>query len=372
MEVTEEKIISTANPHTIKKLELIEEYVKTWAHKLLQCRYCSTLVFVDCMCNSGEYIDDFGNQVWGTPVRVSDYLSKIARNYPKNNIELYFSDLSASKIDHLKSLLPNNQDNFHIYTSVEDGNDLLIRLGKGLSRESGKNYLVVYDPYIAKINWDAIDPFFNAWAEVIINHMVSDSMRAVKQAKSEEAVSKYEQTYLTKLEDLIPFGSDKKAYEKRVEEIIRKSHRNSNRDFFISAYPFFNEKNAIVYNLIHCTTNIEGFKLYKSSAWKTFGGTSSNKNTHGNENQLIMNFGELGNANGYKTASDEFCFYVKDIADYVYETFKGKKDVPLDAVWKVLDVHPIFPSDGFKQEIKRELKERYGVKSTQKTISFCR
>lgn len=40
--------------------------------------------------------------------------------------------------------------------------------------------------------------------EIIINHMVSDSMRAVKIVKKDAARNKYEQTYLTELENLIP------------------------------------------------------------------------------------------------------------------------------------------------------------------------
>ena len=47
------------------------KYVEAWAHKLLQNQYCSGLVFIDCMSNSGEYVDDDGKQVFGTPVRVA-------------------------------------------------------------------------------------------------------------------------------------------------------------------------------------------------------------------------------------------------------------------------------------------------------------
>lgn len=75
-------IIGHANPHTIKKFELIEKYVEAWAHKLLQNQYCSGLVFIDCMSNSGEYVDDNGKQVFGTPVRVAKYLRNVAGQYP--------------------------------------------------------------------------------------------------------------------------------------------------------------------------------------------------------------------------------------------------------------------------------------------------
>lgn len=218
-------IIGHANPHTIKKFELIEKYVEAWAHKLLQNQYCSGLVFIDCMSNSGEYVDDDGKQVFGTPVRVAKYLRNVAGQYPYKQIDLFFSDLCAARTDHLKGLMPNESRNFHVHITTEDGNELAKRLGQTMSNK--KHYLLVYDPYEATIDWNAIIPFINNWSEVILNHMISDSMRAVKMVKKDEARSKYEQTYLMDLENLIPYESDKKAYEKRIEDIIKALHRNS-------------------------------------------------------------------------------------------------------------------------------------------------
>lgn len=358
-------IIGHANPHTIKKFELIEKYVEAWAHKLLQNQYCSGLVFIDCMSNSGEYVDDNGKQVFGTPVRVAKYLRNVAGQYPYKQIDLYFSDLCSARTDHLKSLMPNDSRNFHVHITTEDGNELAKRLGQTMSNK--KHYLLVYDPYEATIDWNAIMPFINNWSEVILNHMVSDSMRAVKMVKKDEARSKYEQTYLMDLENLIPYGSDKKAYEKRIEDIIKALHRNSNYQYFIAAFPFFNEKNAIVYNLIHCTSNIKGFRLYKQSAWQTFGGKSSTKNTHGLENQLMLGFEGIGTP---KTHTDEFCFYIKDIAEYLQKSFNGRSNVPLSDVWTLLDSHPVFPSDGFRPQIKNELKQNHGASVGRSTISF--
>lgn len=47
-------VISKASPHTIKKFELIEEYIKSWAQKLLLTESCNGLIFIDCMCNSKQ------------------------------------------------------------------------------------------------------------------------------------------------------------------------------------------------------------------------------------------------------------------------------------------------------------------------------
>ena len=55
MVAKKKNIISKASPHTIKKFELIEEYIKSWAQKLLLTESCNGLIFIDCMCNSGVH-----------------------------------------------------------------------------------------------------------------------------------------------------------------------------------------------------------------------------------------------------------------------------------------------------------------------------
>ena len=105
-------IITDAHPHTVKKFELIEAYVEAWAHKLLEygrnTGKCNGLVFIDCMCNSGVYCDEAGNEVFGTPIRVAKVLAKTMREqqYQRPQASLYFNDLSQERIDELKKHLP--------------------------------------------------------------------------------------------------------------------------------------------------------------------------------------------------------------------------------------------------------------------------
>ena len=358
-------IVDTANPHTIKKFELIEEYVKAWAQKLLNFPECRGIVFIDCMCNSGVYNDNAGNGVIGTPIRVANYLRDIMPNYPSKQAWLYFNDLSLEKIALLKTRLPENMDNFHISTLCGDGNDLLKNIS--IERKENLNYLLIYDPYQASVDWSALAPFLRKWGEVIINHMVYDSIRGISQAKTDVVIAKYEQTYLSDIKDLATFGNDRNAYEKRIQEIITALKGSSGRQYFIASFPFFNTRNGLVYNLIHCGGNIEGFKLFKRTAWKTFGGKSSTKDTHGEENQLVMDLDGSGEPD---TITDEYCYYVMDIVKYLHDRFDGRRDVPLDEVWGALDEHPIFPSEGYKPEIKKALKEIYHHTVSTKTISF--
>ena len=358
------KVVSEAKPHTIKKFELIERYVEEWMHKLLNNSLCEKLIFIDCMCNSGEYYDVNGNTVMGTGVRVADSLYNASYQYPTKDIHVCLNDIDGRKTDHIKGLLPKNTKNFHIHVMTMDANEYLKKLGPGLMRMKNVHTLLVYDPYEADIDWEAVMPFFNTWGEVIMNHMVSDSVRAVAVAKKRDTIKKYERTYKTNFTNLIPFGSDRRAYENQIESIMANMRLRKSRELYIAAFPFFNRTNSVVYNLIHYTSNQKGFSLFKKVAWQTFGGKSSGKNTHGNENQLELDWSNDGFS---KTAVDEDCYYIKDIAEYIQSKFDGQHEVPLVQIWAALEEHPVFPSEGFRPEIKKELKDIYGAVSAGQT-----
>lgn len=350
-------VISKASPHTIKKFELIEEYIKSWAQKLLLTERCNGLIFIDCMCNSGVYTDDAEQLVKGTAVRVSEALREVARTYTEKNIYIYLNDKDKARVDELKKHLPQDERNFKIVTSHGDAHELLRTIGPQLYGTGHLHYFLLYDPYDATIDWEALLPFFRNWGEVMINHMVSDPVRAITRAKKKTTKAKYENTYLEDFEKLVPYGSDKKAYEARVEKII--NSLQGVRRYYVSAFPFYNTQNSLVYNLIHCTSNKEGFKLYKKSAWKVFGAQSSTKRSVENRQLSFNLFGEI------TEEEDESCLHVIDIAKYLQRCLKGSKQVPLDEMWELLDNHPIFPSEGFRDEIESDLTDFFDAKIEQ-------
>ena len=61
---------------------------------------------------------------------------------------------------------------------------------------------------------------------------------------------------------------------------------------------------------------------------------------------------------------------MQDIAKYICDEYSHMGTVSWDEVCKALDVHPVFPSDGYKNEIKSELKDRYHVIITRQEIIF--
>ena len=367
------EVISKAKPHTVKKFELIKRYIEAWAQKLLNNPRCNGVIFIDCMCNSGVYTDIHDEIVYGTPVRVAEVLTKAAEQYPSKSIQMYFNDYAPEKIALLQKTIAERTTqglgNVSINYSTIDGNQLLKSMSRQLNASNNLHYFLLYDPYQAAIDWEALAPYFRYWGEVMINHMGLDTIRAISQVTRPETRQKYEDTYLIDaFEQLIPYGTNKEAYEQRVADIIDSLSRTSGRRYYVAAFPFFNRNNSWQYDLIHCTGNVEGYKLYKNSAWKVFGDKSSTKNSHVDQTQMVLDFDGLGST----TQTDEECLTVRDIAKYLQRKFAGRKNVPLDTIWADLAEHPIFPSEGYRNEIKKELRETYGADTkTKSQISFA-
>ena len=90
-----------------------------------------------------------------------------------------------------------------------------------------------------------------------------------------------------------------------------------------------------------------------------FGAQSSTKHSV-ESSQLRFDFwGEISEE------EDETCLHILDIAKYLQRSFRGRKQVPLDELWKLLENHPIFPSEGFRNEVKSELTGFFNAKIEQ-------
>ena len=137
-------VISEAPPHSIKKFELISEYVKAWIQILMQNTKCKGIVYIDCMSNSGVYKTDKGEEIEGTPLRVSNIIAEAMQTYPYKQAYLYFNDWNDAKIDLLTTRLPKQTNNFHIYTEAMDANTMLRQIGNEIaSNFKDMNFLLV-------------------------------------------------------------------------------------------------------------------------------------------------------------------------------------------------------------------------------------
>lgn len=364
MKKKDENIIS---PHTIKKFELIESYVEAWARKILGYNKSKGLIYIDCMCNRGLYQDKQGNLVEGTSIRVVKKLSAMSEDYPGKQIFIYFNDIDSQKIKDLQNFISSmNIKNVRIEFRNEDFRDFLHSFH--LSQYSNYNSLLFYDPYQANIDWESIQPFLNTWGEVIINHMVSDTIRGIEHVQNNGKIKKYETTYERTIEELVKGNFSKEKLEKIIEELILK-HSNNQREKFIAVAPFYTRTNSQIYSIIHYSTHIEGFKLFKKCVWKSFNGNSSMKRNNDIVGQLTLFDNEI-NEDFIGDTDFNNVYNYDDMARYIYSKYAKEKEVSLDTIYNDLSYHPIFPSDGMKNEFKNAMKRIYSNKINIKQSSI--
>ena len=130
--------VSRCSPHIVLKFNLIECYVAKWSNVLSASNLCKTLIFIDPMSNSGVYVDNTGNEIEGTAIRVARILKNIADQNPAIKVLILVNDIKQEKINRLREefLLRGLQDtdNFRAKASCGDRHDFLERIGKVLKQ----------------------------------------------------------------------------------------------------------------------------------------------------------------------------------------------------------------------------------------------
>ena len=120
-----------------------------------------------------------------------------------------------------------------------------------------------------------------------------DTSRGVAQVRDETKKKKYIDTYQQAIEDLVEICTDKTALDNLVKKIIRDKSDNKT-DVHLASFPFYNQNNGLVYNLIYYSKSIIGFRLFKKTAWKVSGDKSTVTVSHHNPSQFAIDFDNEG------------------------------------------------------------------------------
>ena len=369
-------LIGEVKFHSTQKFELLAEYAKGWAAIMEASKKCDEIVFVDCMSNSGVYLDSNGVLVYGTPIRVAEILSKFAVDHPNMKVTLVFNDYDGLKIEMLSILLPKNTKNFHCELYVGDAHKLLSERKENFQGPR-KHFLLIYDPFEAEINWHVLAPYVSGWGDVIINHMVSDTVRAGKVVKKPEKKQKYLNTYpiqgVNILDSMLNGSVTKDDLEHIVECVLRLLRQYKNNETYLGVAPFIGPTRSLIYNLIMCSGSIRAFTLFKKVSWETFGWNVCvyDKQQDGSgvceEINLFDSIDVMAEAPVNKNN-----YTIDNIVDYIQKEFNGQQQVLWEDVKNSLAKHPIYPC-AFLNEIKDLLVRKHGAKFFKwKSVSFVK
>ena len=94
-------VLTDKKQQTDYKIKYVSEYVKQWAIISSERTDITNITFIDCMCNSGEYVDSSGNIVRGTAFRVFSIISSLGNSFGSTTRTLIFLCIS-----HLLPIIP--------------------------------------------------------------------------------------------------------------------------------------------------------------------------------------------------------------------------------------------------------------------------
>ena len=365
---------STARPsvmeidaYTKRKYDLIEKQIEQWALRQLEGESSRGIIYIDCFSGSG--LAAYGGKLlYSAPLRAAKKLFDAALSFPSKEVYLYFCDAEEKNIAALKGklaeLLPQSAANFHVYYHTADGNFLLKRMGEQLSSEKRLGYFLYYAPSPLAFDWEALAPFIRTWGDVLIDPVYPGTVKPLPEALQQEK----DGMCLSRFARLAPHGKTREAYDERLAQVLAEPQEP--QPVQVAAFPVFDAEKKLSREVLCCTGDFALFRSFKAAAWQSLSRKTKPISKQSSAVQLML---DLDSSDGgivarqEQEAPEESCFTSSDIARYLACLLQGTK-VPRAQVWSRLEVHPVFPSDGFRNPVRRELKSRYGV--TEETLEL--
>lgn len=259
---------------TKHKIKYVKDYVNNWIYVMSSFCSCTSINFIDCMCNAGIYKDC----TLSTSMEVLKIFIANAEKYPTKEFNLFLNDISADRIKVIKELSEIiNEKRLKNINILYDNMDVNIYLSS-MDRYKekfvyGSCSILFVDPYnFGTVKINLLKEFSNKYySEIIFNYFSSDYRRNIK---NENAVSKIEN--IKKSMDKIE-GYNENMNDIEVLELIQK-HLKTTKIKYSFAYQFRTSTNVPLYSIVYATPHIRGLEKLKDSLWNTFEGKEFYRN----------------------------------------------------------------------------------------------
>lgn len=248
-----------AQPHTIAKIRIIEEYLKAWFPII--GRYAASVIYIDGFCGPGQYL----NGEKGSPIAAIE----TALNHKQINTKelvFLFIDSDGKRIKNLKTILDNYPlpDNFKTKCVVGNFKRTLQDVLSDLDdrgKQLAPSFLFV-DPFgIKEVSYNLLSQYMSHnKCEIMVNLMIEWINRFIETSEFEPH-----------LDDI--FGTDSWRYcinqPNRIDSLIalyesqlRKVAR------FVWSFEMKDVRNKTKYILFFGTNHIRGLDKMKDAMWK--------------------------------------------------------------------------------------------------------
>lgn len=257
--MSSQQTIWKAQPHTLAKIRIVEEYLKAWFPII--GRHTARIIYIDGFCGPGQYID--GEK--GSPIAAIE----TALNHDRlKNTELVFLfiDKDKRRIDNLESIIRSYKlpDNYKVKCVAENFKgtlELILSDVNNRNKQLAPAFLFV-DPFgIKEVSYELIRQYMsNKKCEVLVNIMIESINRFMVTPEFEP--------YLDEL-----FGTDSwRNYldrPRRIDDLIAlyESQLKKVADY-IWSFGMRDRRNKTKYILFFGTNHIRGLEKMKDAMWK--------------------------------------------------------------------------------------------------------
>jgi three-Cys-motif partner protein len=261
--------------HTKVKHEILGKYLNGWA-RILGKKY--NLNIFDCFAGRGEYIDEEGKTVKGSPIIILRKVSEVREKMDRpEKATCVFVENNKNNFQNLHKIvnkeIQNNPKKYQNWLETSFYNDEFVNVATSIIKDYGKTLAPSFfflDPFgFSGIPFEIIKNILSIKrTEVFINFMVRDVNRFLNSDHHKYSIDKL-------------YGTDNVA--KRIsnsypnlqrEQALLKFYRDQLRQDADVKYTFpfkinADERLQTTYYLIHCTNHPLGCKLMKEIMYKS-------------------------------------------------------------------------------------------------------
>jgi len=255
--VPPQTVIWKAEPHTLAKIRIVEEYLKAWFPILGQTPHVTQINYIDAFCGPGEYV---GGEK-GSPIVALETALNHRLDLSRVRMNFWFNDENPERIAHLHNLLKRYTLPPHISVNCTVGAfDETVAARLDVVDEPTFLFL---DPFgVSDTPFDVIQRFMrNPRCEVLINwmyqwinrfkderpHYIDRLFGTTEWRKGDECSSPVER------EDFLVA-----VYESQLKKVAS----------FVWSFRMVDKKNQTSYYLFFGTNHLEGLKRMKHAMWK--------------------------------------------------------------------------------------------------------
>lgn len=271
-------VLDSKKEQTTKKIEYVTKYVQEWIRVGCMSESIHTLSFIDGMANAGIYDDGS----LGTATQVYAQFIEAAKSFPLKTFNLIFNDLNPVRVQVFKQVCAEifNEkregqplSNLFLYFSNSDINEFIRHLPEHDSMliGYGRLTLLFIDPYDARtVDGPLLHDYLGGrYCELFYNWFSSDHVRNPDDDAIRSCFSGIE----------VPSGYDAASFIAEYLSGPEKAH---------FSFPFRNQNNTELYQIIFITPNLRGLEKVKEALWSTFAGAEYHRNKRGSCYQTTM------------------------------------------------------------------------------------